>query len=171
LSIPARPVPFAIDHPRGLPPATAMGSSRACRYSSSPIASTARSFASSSSISERSPGPGVPCANELWYLIGPGMIATRARQSGGANCDSQAAGPRGRDHVGMYAQSSLRSRSNPSSRINGQTPMCTSPIRATAPWRRAAESIRARTVLERGSQQQRGHTGDQRSGDRSKPPA
>ena len=57
--------PFATDHPSGLPPATTMGSPIACRYSSSPIACTDRSFASSSSISERSPGPGVPCANEL----------------------------------------------------------------------------------------------------------
>ena len=40
----------------------------------------------------------------------------------------------------------LRSRSNPSNRSNGQTPTCTTPIRATAPWRTAADSIRARTL-------------------------
>jgi hypothetical protein len=40
----------------------------------------------------------------------------------------------------------LRSRSNPSNRSNGQTPTCTSPIRATTPWRTAADSIRARTA-------------------------
>jgi hypothetical protein len=80
-----RPFPFATDHPGGLPPATTMGSPSARRYSSSPIASTDRSFASSSSISERSPGPGVPCANELWYLIGPGMIATRKAISAGVS--------------------------------------------------------------------------------------
>ncbi len=39
----------------------------------------------------------------------------------------------------------LRSRSNPSSRSNGQTPTCTSPIWATVPWRTASDSIRART--------------------------
>ena len=64
-SIPSRPFPFATHHPVGPPPATAIGSPIACRYSSSPIACTDRNFASSASISERSPGPGVPCANEL----------------------------------------------------------------------------------------------------------
>src|ERR1700722_1670155 len=39
----------------------------------------------------------------------------------------------------------LRSRSNPSNCSNGQTPTCTTPTRATAPWRTAADSIRART--------------------------
>src|SRR5580658_772222 len=58
LSIPARPLPFATGHPGRLPPAATVGSPSARRYSSSPIASTDRSFASSSSISERSPGPG-----------------------------------------------------------------------------------------------------------------
>jgi hypothetical protein len=40
----------------------------------------------------------------------------------------------------------LRSRSNPSKRSNGQTPTCATAIRATAPWRTAADSIRARTL-------------------------
>ncbi len=40
----------------------------------------------------------------------------------------------------------LRSRSNPSNRSNGQMPTCTTPIRASAPWRTAADSIRARTA-------------------------
>src|SRR5262249_29592779 len=33
-----------------------------------------------------------------------------------------------------------------SSRSNGQMPTCTTPIRATTPWRTAADSIRARTA-------------------------
>jgi hypothetical protein len=36
-------------------------------------------------VIRRSPGPGVPCANELWYLIGPGMIVTRKAISAGVS--------------------------------------------------------------------------------------
>jgi hypothetical protein len=50
------------------------------------------SFAGSSSIIERIPGPGVPRANELWYLIGPGMIATRKAISVGVS--SLGSGPK-----------------------------------------------------------------------------
>jgi len=70
----------------------------------------------------------------------------RARESGGTKCESQATGPRGRDHVGMQSHpvtdveiESLQSHQRP-------TPTCTCPIRATMPWRTAADSIRARTA-------------------------
>jgi hypothetical protein len=47
---------------------TRISSSRARWYSSSLRASTERSFARRLFTSFLSPGPGVPCANELWYF-------------------------------------------------------------------------------------------------------
>ncbi len=70
-----------------------------------------------------------------------------AHEIGGANCESQAAGPRGCDRVGMQSHSMTEVEIKSSSRSNGQTPTCTCPIRATMPWRTAADSIRARTAF------------------------
>jgi len=93
------------------------------------------------------------------------------RESGGANCESQTAGPRGRDHVGMQSHSrpkveieSLQSQHRPDADVyqpdSGNCAMAHG--RGLDP--------RSHAVLEHGSQHQRGYAYDQRRGDRYKPP-
>ena len=92
------------------------------------------------------------------------------RESGGANCESQTAGPRGRDHVGMQSHSipkveieSLQSQQRPDADV----------YQRRFEQLRHGALLRTRSALapraQEGAQQQHGHACDQRRGDRSDP--
>ncbi len=71
---------------------------------------------------------------------GPARVAAQ-------NCESQAAGPRGFDYVGMQSHSMARVEIRiPAAGATARRRRVPRSIRATMPWRAAAASIRARTA-------------------------